>query len=123
MNNNQERRRFTRIPFDAECELHTDKGAAVVQLIDISLRGTLVESERPLPITLGEQARLHLYLANDILIEIPATLSHAEPPQYGFVAEGMEIDSITHLRRLVELNLGDETLLERELEQLLNPNH
>jgi hypothetical protein len=32
----------------------------------------------------------------------------------------MEIDSITHLRRLVELNLGDEALLERELEQLLS---
>lgn len=119
MNNNQERRRFTRIPFDAECELHTDKGSAVVQLIDISLRGTLVESERPLPINVGEHARLHLYLANDILIEIPATLSHSAHPQYGFVADGIEIDSITHLRRLIELNLGDEALLERELEQLI----
>ena len=34
---NNERRRFTRIPFDAECELHSDKGSAVVQLVDISL--------------------------------------------------------------------------------------
>ncbi|GAA0793854.1 PilZ domain-containing protein [Marinobacterium sediminicola] len=119
MNNHLERRRFTRIPFDAECELHSDKGSAVVQLLDISLRGTLIESPRPLPIEVGETARLHLYLANDILIEIPATLKHAAPPQYGFVAEGIEIDSITHLRRLIELNLGDETLLERELEQLL----
>ncbi len=119
MNNSQERRRFTRIPFDAECELHSDKGTAVVQLIDISLRGTLVESQRPLPIEPGDEARLHLYLANDILIEIPAILKHAKPPQYGFVAADMEIDSITHLRRLIELNLGDEALLERELEQLL----
>ena len=120
MNNNQERRRFTRIPFDAECELHSDRGSAVVQLIDISLRGTLVESQHPLPVAVGEQVRLHLYLANDILIEIPATLRHSAPPQYGFVAAGMEIDSITHLRRLIELNLGDEALLERELEQLID---
>jgi len=120
VNNNQERRRFTRIPFDAECELHSDKGSAVVQLLDISLRGTLVESAQPLPIEIGDSARLHLYLANDILIEIPATLNHAAPPQYGFVAGEMEIDSITHLRRLVELNLGDEALLERELEQLID---
>lgn len=116
---NNERRRFTRIPFDAECELHSDKGSAVVQLVDISLRGALVESNRPLPVEMDDAVKLHLYLANDILIEIPAILTHAQPPQYGFTAGEMEIDSITHLRRLVELNLGDEALLERELEQLL----
>ncbi|MET4000901.1 PilZ domain-containing protein [Marinobacterium sp. MBR-109] len=120
MNTNNERRRFTRIPFDAECELHSDKGSAVVQLVDISLRGALVESNHPLPVGMNDHVKLHLYLANDILIEIPAMLTHAQPPQYGFTAGEMEIDSITHLRRLVELNLGDEALLERELEQLLS---
>lgn len=120
MNNPQEHRRFTRIPFDAECELHSDKGTAVVQLVDISLRGSLVEAKRPLPIEVGEDVRLHLYLANDILIEIPAVLRHAEHPEYGFEAHGMDIDSVTHLRRLVELNLGDEALLERELEQMID---
>jgi hypothetical protein len=119
VNTNQERRRFTRIPFDAECELHSDKGTAVVQLIDISLRGTLVESNRPLPISFGDEVHLHLYLTNDILIDIPAVLRHEAPPLYGFVAAGIEIDSITHLRRLIELNLGDEALLERELEQMI----
>ena len=114
-----ERRQFTRIPFDAECELHTDRGTAVVQLLDISLHGALVEASQPLPMELNDRARLCLYLANDILIEIPARLTHAQPPQYGFTAAEMDIDSITHLRRLVELNLGDQTLLERELEQLL----
>jgi len=120
VNTNNERRRFTRIPFDAECELHSDKGSAVVQLVDISLRGALVESNHPLPVGMHDHVKLHLYLANDILIEIPAMLTHAQPPQYGFTAGEMEIDSITHLRRLVELNLGDEALLERELEQLLS---
>ncbi|MGB2131213.1 MAG: PilZ domain-containing protein [Marinobacterium sp.] len=120
MNNSTERRRFTRIPFDAECELHSSKGNAVVQLVDISLRGALVESTMPLPVDIGDSVHLHLYLANDILIDIPATLSHCQAPCYGFTAEEMEIDSITHLRRLIELNLGDESLLERELEQLIN---
>ncbi len=120
MNTQTERRRFTRIPFDAECELHSPNGSAVVQLIDISLRGALVEAAHGLPIQEGEKASLHLYLANDILITIPAALTHIEAPYYGFTAEEMDIDSITHLRRLVELNLGDESLLERELEQLIN---
>ena len=30
----------------------------------------------------------------------------------------IELDSIVHLKRLVELNLGDESLLERELTEL-----
>jgi len=30
----------------------------------------------------------------------------------------IDLDSISHLRRLVELNLGDEALLERELAAL-----
>ena len=36
----------------------------------------------------------------------------------GFVCRHIDLDSISHLRRLVELNLGDESLLERELAAL-----
>ena len=31
----------------------------------------------------------------------------------------IDIDSVTHLRRLVELNLGDPALLEREVSALV----
>jgi hypothetical protein len=31
----------------------------------------------------------------------------------------MDLDTATHLHRLVELNLGDETLLERDLAELI----
>jgi len=30
----------------------------------------------------------------------------------------IDIDSVTHLRRLVELNLGDESQLHKEISQL-----
>ncbi|OZT82227.1 pilus assembly protein PilZ, partial [Vibrio sp. 03_296] len=30
----------------------------------------------------------------------------------------IDIDSISHLKRLVELNVGDDTLLHREIEHL-----
>jgi hypothetical protein len=36
----------------------------------------------------------------------------------GFVCQYIDLDSISHLRRLVELNLGDGSLLERELAAL-----
>jgi len=36
----------------------------------------------------------------------------------GIVCEHIDVDSMTHLRRLVELNMGDTSLLERELHAL-----
>ncbi|MBV1787427.1 PilZ domain-containing protein [Marinobacterium sp. D7] len=113
-----ERRRFSRIRFDAGCELHTDAGPVEVQLVDISLRGALIESNRPLALDLKGKAELHIYLASDILIRMPGAVTHLRDNQYGFRAGDMDLESISHLRRLVELNLGDETLLERELEAL-----
>ena len=43
-------------------------------------------------------------------------LSQALSESFGQAS--IDLDSITHLRRLVELNLGDEKLLERELSHL-----
>ena len=38
----------------------------------------------------------------------------------GFHCQLIDLDSITHLKRLVELNLADEGLLHRELSALLD---
>jgi len=42
-------------------------------------------------------------------------LAHIRNNNVGLRCEYIDIDSITYLRRLVELNLGDAELLEREL--------
>ena len=46
-------------------------------------------------------------------------VAHVEGRYAGLVCEGIDIDSVTHLRRLVELNLGDPDLLDRELSSLI----
>ena len=114
-----DRRRFSRIHFDAMCELHTETLNCPVQLIDISLRGALIESMgQPISLKTGDKVRLLIYLANDVLIEMHATLTHIHGQQFGCKAEEMELESVSHLRRLVELNLGNEDQLERELEHM-----
>jgi hypothetical protein len=35
----------------------------------------------------------------------------------------MELDSASHLKRLIELNVGSEDLLHRNLENLSHPNN
>jgi hypothetical protein len=46
-------------------------------------------------------------------------LVHDDHNQLGFHCSHIDVDSISHLRRLIELNLGDEAELERELAALL----
>lgn len=48
------------------------------------------------------------------------SLAWARDGLLGFECQHIDLDSISHLRRLVELNLGDEELLERELALLVS---
>ena len=45
-------------------------------------------------------------------------VAHEENKELGLKCKDIDVDSITHLRRLIELNLGDPDLLERELSAL-----
>ncbi len=118
-----EKRRFTRIPFDAEIRItHPHTGSAYdVQLLDISLKGaltTLPFAWQPEP---GNIYLLELKLADsdtDIKLRMEACLVHAENDHLGFQYQQMDLDTATHLHRLIELNLGDEKLVERELAEL-----
>jgi hypothetical protein len=46
------------------------------------------------------------------------SIAHLEGTQVGLRCDSIDIDSLTHLRRLVELNVGDEAILQRELSAL-----
>lgn len=113
-----ERRRFQRITFDANCEIRTVDNHWPVKLIDISFRGALTSVITDPRLHTNESAELVIHLTNDIVIRMPVILRHHLGDYLGFEAQKMELDSLSHLRRLVELNLGTEALLERELEQL-----
>lgn len=114
------KRRFDRVAFDAECELHmSGKPPAVVELHDISLKGALVESKGDLPIDLADEAELVLYLSNEVMIRMPSVLRSKRGLLYGFEVSKLDLDSVAHLRRLIELNLGSEELVHRNLEALI----
>lgn len=113
-----ERRRFQRIAFDASTQLSQGTQHWAVQLHDLSLKGLLVDCptdwnadpEQPL------LARIELDPATTVTMQV--ALTHRQGRQLGFVCHSIDLESISHLRRLVELNLGDEDLLERDLAAL-----
>ncbi|WP_276469552.1 PilZ domain-containing protein [Neptunomonas concharum] len=117
----QERRRFTRIHFDADCTLKTLSDEWKVRLVDICFKGALAETTEPLPLEKGAEAQLIIQLdEGEACIEMPVVLNHKEGSHVGFQAQNMELNSMTHLKRLVELNLGDPDLLDRELDHLFD---
>ncbi|OKO47559.1 MULTISPECIES: PilZ domain-containing protein [unclassified Pseudomonas] len=114
-----ERRRFRRIAFDATAELRQSGSEWPVKLVDLSLKGLLVErpdnwkGNKALPFDVD------IRLDQKTHIKMQARLTHEDQGQLGFVCKHIDLDSISHLRRFVELNLGDEQELERELGALL----
>lgn len=111
----ENQRRFTRIPFDAAAVLARDGHAWHCELIDLSLKGALVNKPDGWNGTVSETYQLTLLLDEDIRICMDVSVAHIEEQQIGLACQDIDLDSITHLRRLVELNLGDSNLLEREL--------
>ncbi len=116
----KERRRFSRIGFDADVQLVDARGSWQSRLIDLSLKGALVAIPPEWSGQPGERFLLEFALdaGDEAVIRMEASVSHQENDHIGFRCEHIDMDSISHLRRLVELNLGDAELLERELSAL-----
>ena len=114
-----ERRRFRRIAFDATAELRQNGSESPVKLLDLSLKGLLVERPDDWKGNKALPFDVDLRLVQETHIKMQARLTHGDPGQLGFVCKHIDLDSISHLRRFVELNLGDEQELERELGALL----
>ena len=115
----EEHRRFNRILFDSDIQLIGAGGSWRSKIIDISLQGALIRLPEGWEGGIGEQYVLELPLDNDdAVIRMETSVIHIEDEHVGLHCDHIDLDSITHLRRLVELNLGDAAELERELSAL-----
>ncbi|MGV6397813.1 PilZ domain-containing protein [Pseudomonas caspiana] len=114
-----DRRRFKRIAFDAKTELRQGEKRWQVQLVDLSLKGLLIERPEPWQADAHEPFIADIKLSNEVHVQMEARLTHDDHGQLGFVCEHISLESISHLRRLIELNLADQDELERELAALI----
>lgn len=114
--NSPERRRFSRILFDSACKLSQGHRNWDTRVIDISLRGVLLATPARWDGDPEASFAAAIHLAdNDTVIHMELAFKHGDETQLGFLCQQIGLDSMTHLRRLVELNLGDDMLLQREL--------
>lgn len=114
----QERRHYLRVPFLAPARLATSDDVLEVQVLDLSLKGALLQAKTPDLFEAGTQCRLRVPLAEQDHITMSGTIMHVDGWCMGLRCHDIDLDSVTHLRRLIELQLGDPALLERDLAEL-----
>jgi hypothetical protein len=121
---NIESRHFSRIQFSIPVTLSNPDTNQLwkCKLIDISLHGALISQPEQWTGNVGELYQIDIFLGKDCNIAMEARAVHIEQHSLGFSCQHIDLDSVTHLRRLVELNLGDEKILEREFSELLHVN-
>ncbi|WP_421271949.1 PilZ domain-containing protein [Aeromonas taiwanensis] len=115
-----ERRHFTRIFYLTAAKLTQGANQWHTQLVDVSLQGALLL--RPEEWSPGDDKEYEISFmlgGSDIEIRMQVELTHVASKKLGFYCHHIDIDSATHLKRMIELNIGEEQLLYRELEQLL----
>jgi hypothetical protein len=114
-----DRRRFKRIAFDARTELRQGEHTWPVKLIDLSLKGLLIERPAPWLGNPQQNFSVSIHLSDDTDIAMDVELTHEDKGQLGFVCRHLSLESIASLRRVIEFNLGDAAELERELGALI----
>ena len=115
-----ERRRFSRIVFHRPADLDVRIAQGTCEVLDVSFKGALVEVPFHFPAHVGQSCTLAIRLdAGDAVIRMEGEIVHREGTQAGIRCLEIDLDSMAHLRRLVELNVGDEEVLHRELSALV----
>jgi hypothetical protein len=114
----QDRRRFSRFAFKTGGVLKYAGGKTAVEVLDLSLKGVLVEPQGDWQPLSGGDYQLLLELSPEALVTMDLTLAHWNGARAGLYCYRIDLDSLTHLRRLAEFNLADVELLQRELAEL-----
>ncbi len=120
---NNERRHYKRVHFDTTATLSKDEQSFACQVIDLSIHGVLLRPHGVIRSKVDSIYQLDIPLSDQQNhVKMSLKLMHQHPDSLGFICENIDLDSITHLRKIVELNSGDSAILERDLAALCSEN-
>ena len=112
-------RRFLRSVFQGPARLNLGGNMREVQLLDVSLKGALVDLGAKVPCPVGMRGRLRLLLSPTVFIAMDVAVARVQGSRLGLQCLHIDLDSVTHLRQLVEHNMQDPALLGRDLAVLI----
>lgn len=117
-----ERRHFVRVGFDAPAQVTIGPDTFDAQVLDLSLKGALLRLPPQAHALAGPGVSCQLVvplLPAQEQLSMAAHIAHLDGDLAGLQCSTIDLDSVTHLRRIIELQLGDAALLERDLAELM----
>ena len=115
----EERRRFHRIGFQADAWLKIAERTIPVEILDISLAGALLNIDSAGQAEDGAAVVLNVELGSDVEFDMSGSLIPHGDGNFALHRDLSLVEDDFHLRRLLELNLGDAKLMERDIEALV----
>jgi hypothetical protein len=111
-----ERRNFQRVPFATEAEINCNEEKFHGELLDISLQGALIQGKGSISLEKGAICELSINLVDsEITLQFDVNLAHREENKFGFKFIGEDTETMIHLRRLLELNIGSSETIDKEI--------
>ncbi|AXB30540.1 PilZ domain-containing protein [Vibrio campbellii] len=114
-----ERRRFSRIIYQVPALIEQGDLAMQVTIQDLSLHGLLlkVEDAKPLDSLLPVEVGFS-FIQSEQMMQLNASIVSIAGNEIRLKISNIDIESISQLKRFIELNVGNNELLNRELEHL-----
>jgi hypothetical protein len=114
---NEDRRQYHRVGFHANALLSCSGTKIAVEILDISMAGALLKLESQ-PKNM-DAVILEVKLSDEANFEMYGSLVPHDGNHVALHRDLSRLENDYHLRRLLELNLGDPTLMERDVETLI----
>ncbi|WPC73585.1 PilZ domain-containing protein [Vibrio porteresiae] len=116
-----ERRRFLRVIYQAPASLTQCDISFNAMVKDISLHGLLVSCETPQALLSDKPIEVNIPLSgSDVSIQLTAQIVDLRSNLLRLQVDHIDLESLGHLKRLVELNMGNDELLHRDLDHLMD---
>ena len=120
-----EHRHTHRVNFDTLVEFETIDFNYTCELVDISVQGALIAIGSAATPDPGTQCKITIKLdeSEESKIIMVGHIARKMKNGVGIHCDSIDVDSMTHLRRLVEYNLGDVELVNRDFDTLIHDHH
>jgi len=112
------KRLFQRILFNQDANILINDYEYATQILDLSLHGVLCTNPSGVDVNKNDRCVLKLTLNDQHVITMSAVIAHIEANHLGLSCEHIDIDSISELKRLIQLNLANDELLHRDIGEL-----
>ena len=112
----ENRRNFSRVKFNSTVKLSLNGSQVEAGLLDISLKGALVSPLSPVQLVKGDTCHFEFHLSeSNIILKVNSVVVYQQDAHLGLKFGNIDLESMIHLRRLVELNVGDPEKIQKEL--------